>query len=188
MMENISFFDLGIGALLLIFGVKGLFNGLVKEVFGLVGIVGGIFVASRYAQNVGELIDSSIYHIANRSSIYFIGFLVALLAFWLASIFIGFLFTKLMGLSGLGLLNRILGFLVGSLKIFLIFSVLVYALRSMEIFKGTIDSKLQNSYIYPYLIKSGKYIVKFKLDNDKKVIIQPIKEVISTDNNSSNEK
>ena len=186
-MENISFFDLAVGVLLIIFGIKGLFSGLIKEVFGLVGIIGGIFVASRYAGSVGDMIDSSVYHISNRSSIYFIGFLVTLLAFWLASILVGFLFTKLVSLSGLGLLNRILGFLVGSLKIFLLFSILIFALRSMDVFRDNIDSKLQNSYIYPYLIKSGNYIVKLKFDDGKKAV-QSIKQNISPDNNASSNK
>ena len=187
MTGNISFFDLGVTILLLIFGIKGLFSGFIKEVFGLIGIIGGIFVASRYAQSVGNIIDTSIYHIANKSSIYFIGFLVALLAFWLTSIIVGFLFTKLIGFSGLGLLNRILGFLVGSLKIFLLFSILIFALRSMDIFRNNIDSKLKNSYLYPYLIKSGNYIVKLKLDDGKKVV-QSIKQTIATDNNISSNK
>ncbi len=187
MTGNISFFDLGVTILLLIFGIKGLFSGFIKEVFGLIGIIGGIFVASRYAQSVGNIIDTSIYHIANKSSIYFIGFLVALLAFWLTSIIVGFLFTKLIGFSGLGLLNRILGFLVGSLKIFLLFSILIFALRSMDIFRNNIDSKLKNSYLYPYLIKSGNYIVKLKLDDGKKVV-QSIKQTITTDNNISSNK
>lgn len=183
-MENISFFDLAVGILILIFGIKGLFSGLIKEVFGLVGIVGGIFVASRYAQSVGDMIDNSIYHINNKSSVYFIGFLVALLLFWLASVLIGFLFTKLVSLSGLGLLNRILGFLVGSLKIFLLFSILIFALRSMDIFKDNIDNKLKDSYIYPYLIKSGNYIVKFKFDDTKKAV-QSIKETLTSEQNST---
>lgn len=187
MIEHISFFDLAVAILLLIFGIKGLFTGLIKEVFGLIGIIGGIFVASRYAQNVGNIIDTSIYHIANKSSIYFIGFLVALLVFWLASIIVGFLFTKLIGLSGLGLLNRILGFLVGSLKIFLLFSILIFALRSMDIFRNNIDNKLKNSFIYPYLIKSGNYIVKLKL-NDNKKVIQSIKQTVITDSNATNGK
>ena len=186
-MENISFFDLAIGILLIIFGIKGLFSGLIKEVFGLIGIIGGIFVASRYAGSVGDMIDSSLYHISNRSSIYFIGFLVTLLAFWLASVLVGFLFTKLVNLSGLGLLNRILGFLIGSLKIFLIFSILIFILRSIEVFRENMDSKLQNSYIYPYLIKSGNYIVKLKLSDGKKAV-QSIKQTISSDNNASSNK
>jgi len=184
MIENISFFDLIVAVLLLIFGIKGLFSGFIKEVFGLIGIIGGIFVASRYAQSVGNLIDNSVYHISNKSSIYFIGFLVTLIVFWLSSIFIGFLFTKLSSLSGLGLINRFLGFVISSLKIFLLFAILIFVLRSIDIFRDNIDSKLKNSYIYPYLVKTGNYIVKFKLSDSKKTL-QSIKKTITTEQNST---
>ena len=44
-MQDFSLFDLIIIAITLLLGLKGLFRGLVKEVFGLLGIVGAIFVA-----------------------------------------------------------------------------------------------------------------------------------------------
>jgi len=165
-MENISFFDIALVSLLVIFGVKGLLTGIIKETFGLIGIIGGIFLASRYAQQAGDLIDANIYHIQNKAAVYFIGFATVLILFWIASIFVGFIFTKLINLSGLGFINKILGFVVGSLKIFLLFSVVIFALRSVDIFKKTVDKKLTNSYFYPYLIKTGSYIVKFNIEDD----------------------
>jgi len=188
MIEGVSIFDLGVGILLLIFGVKGLFNGFIKEVFGLVGIIGGIFIASRYANDMGNFIDANVYHITNRASIYFIGFLAVLLTFWLASLLVGFIFTKLISLSGLGLLNRILGFITGSLKIFLLFSILIFALRSMDIFKNNIDNKLNNSYIYPYLIKSGNYIVKLNISDTKNAIGDIKKSIVSDSNRTKQDR
>jgi membrane protein required for colicin V production len=169
-MESISIFDLSIGILLIIFGIKGLFNGFIKEVFGLVGIIGGIFIASRFANGAGNFIDDSIYHISNRASVYFIGFISVLVLFWMTSLFIGFIFTKLVSLSGLGLVNRILGFIVGSIKIFLLFSIVIFALRTVDIFRNNIDKKLDGSYTYPYLIKTGNYIVKFNFNDANKTI------------------
>ncbi len=169
-MNSISIFDLLVAVLLIIFGIKGLFNGLIKEVFGLVGIIGGIFIASRFANNAGNFIDANIYHINNRASIYFIGFIAIFILFWVTSIFIGFIFTKLISLSGLGMINRILGFTIGSLKIFLLFSIVIFALRSVDIFRNNIDKKLNRSYTYPYLIKTGNYIVKFNFNDANKTI------------------
>ena len=45
-MENISIFDIISLSLIFILGIKGVINGFIKEVFGLVGIVGGIFTAT----------------------------------------------------------------------------------------------------------------------------------------------
>ncbi len=169
-MENISIFDIALLSLLIIFGIKGLVSGIIKETFGLVGIIGGIFIASRFAQKAGDFIDANLYHINNKASVYFIGFIAVLLIFWLSSIIVGFIFTKLVNLSGLGFINKILGFIVGSLKIFLLFSIVIFALRSIDIFRENIDSKLKNSYSYPYLIKTGDYIVKFNLKDVNKTM------------------
>ncbi|MCD8477442.1 MAG: CvpA family protein [Sulfurospirillum sp.] len=42
-MTHISMFDIISLALVLILGIKGIINGFVKEVFGLLGIIGGVF-------------------------------------------------------------------------------------------------------------------------------------------------
>ena len=187
-MNTVFIFDLTVGVLLVIFGIKGLFNGFIKEVFGLIGIIGGIFIASRFASQAGALIDEKIYHIDNRASVYFIGFLVILLLFWMASLLIGLIFTKLISLSGLGLLNRIFGFLVGSLKIFLLFSIVIFALRSIDIFKSNIDKRLDGSFIYPYLIKSGDYIVKLNFNNTNKMVKDIQKKMATESNNTKTNK
>ncbi len=178
MMESISIFDLSVGVLLIIFGIKGLFNGFIKEIFGLLGIIGGIFIASRFANSAGSFIDTNIYHISNRASVYFIGFIAILILFWISSLFVGFSFTKLVSLSGLGLVNKALGFIVGSLKIFLLLSIVIFVLRTIDIFRNNIDKKLTGSYLYPYLIKTGGYIVNFNLNDANKTIAK----IIETNN------
>ena len=45
-MQNIEVFDLVIILITLLLGLKGLFRGLIKEIFGIVGIVGTTFVSS----------------------------------------------------------------------------------------------------------------------------------------------
>ena len=39
-----SIFDLVVGSIILLLGLKGILNGFFKELFGLIGIVGGIFI------------------------------------------------------------------------------------------------------------------------------------------------
>ena len=116
-MDFITIFDLGVIALVLILGIKGVINGLIKEVFGLVGLIGGIVVASRFAKEAGELVSEKIYKLDGDSVLFFIGFLVLLIGFWLACLAIGMFLSKLVGLSGLGFLDKIGGFIIGSAKI-----------------------------------------------------------------------
>ena len=51
-MNSFSYFDLVVGLLIVLVGLKGIVNGFIREVFGLIGIVGGVFIASVYATEV----------------------------------------------------------------------------------------------------------------------------------------
>lgn len=52
---NFYWFDAFILGFTLLLGLKGIINGLIKEIFGLLGIIGGVFIASKYATQAAEL-------------------------------------------------------------------------------------------------------------------------------------
>lgn len=158
-MQDFSLFDLIIIAITLLLGLKGLFRGLVKEVFGLLGIVGAIFVASRISKELGDLI-APILVLENESTIKLIGFIAALVIVWLIVYSAGVVVSKIFSASGLGPIDRILGFVFGALKIFLIFSVIAYALYQVQSFKKVIDEKFANSAVMPHLLSVGSFIIK----------------------------
>ncbi|MDX1809398.1 MAG: CvpA family protein [Sulfurospirillaceae bacterium] len=159
-MEHISLFDIISLSLILILGIKGVINGFIKEVFGLVGIVGGIYIATRFAQSTGFFIDKHIYAFENKASLYLIGFIATLLLFWVLSIFIGYILSHLLKISGLSGLDKLAGFVVGSLKIFLVFSILAIALTNVEFVRTRIQKYMDKSFMYPIFLETGKYIVK----------------------------
>ena len=158
-MQNFAIFDLIILAVTLILGLKGLFRGLIKEVFGIIGIIGAIFVASRISKEIGDLI-APILVLENEATIKLIGFITALVAVWLVVYSAGVIVSKIFSASGLGVVDRIFGFVFGAAKIFLIFSVIAYALYQVQSFKKVIDEKFANSIVMPHLISVGSYIIK----------------------------
>ncbi len=179
-MENYSLFDIISLSLILILGIKGVINGFIKEVFGLVGIVGGIYLASRFAQRAGEFIDNNFYTFDNKASLYLIGFIAILVLFWILSIFIGFILAHILKMSGLGGLDKLAGFIVGGLKVFLVFSILAIALNNIAFIKSRTQKYMNKSFMYPIFLETGRYIVKF----DTNTIIQKV--VNQKENNSSN--
>jgi len=159
-MENVSLLDLVSIALILFLGIKGVLRGFVKEVFGLIGIIGGIFIASKYAQVAGEYADVTFLNLQNKASIYLVGFISVLIIFWAIATFIGMLLGKLVNSSGLGIVDKILGFIVGGAKVFLIFSVIIYVLTNIAIFKGTLNSMFEGSMMFPIFKEVGSKIVQ----------------------------
>ena len=158
-MQSISIFDLVVITITLILGLKGLFRGFIKEIFGIIGIVGAIFVASRISIDVGNTL-APILAIKSDATIKLIGFVVALIGFWLIVYTIGAIISKIFAASGLGIVDRIFGFIFGMSKIFLIFAVIAYSVSQVQSFKKLIDEKFADSYIMPHLISVGSYIIK----------------------------
>ncbi|WP_428739116.1 CvpA family protein [Sulfurimonas sp.] len=170
---ELNYFDIIAGTIILLLGLKGIINGFFKEVFGLVGIIGGIFIASRIGDDVGQYLSDLIFKFSNQSAISFTGFLVSLAIFWVLMIVTGMVFQKLSKLSGLGALDKILGFVFGASKFFLIAAVIAFAISNIKSLKPTMDSLMNNSILYPVFVSTGGFIMK----------IDPIEEVANVEEN-----
>jgi len=168
-LENINLFDVIVLSLILILGLKGLFRGLTKELFGLIGIVGGVFIASRLAKTTGDIVNG-IIPIDNESTILLIGFIATLVLFWILAYLAGIVLSKIFSASGLGIFDRIFGFLFGAGKIFLLFAIISYAVSQVKMINKNIQPKLKDSILFPLLKDTGSYIIKLDTgDLQKKV-------------------
>ena len=155
-----NYFDIVVSAIILLLGLKGIINGFFKELFGLIGIIGGIFIASRVGDQVGLYLSNLIFKFDNSAAISFTGFLATLAIFWLGMLLVGAIFKKLSSLSGLGILDKILGFVFGASKFFLIAAVIANAAYNINTVKSTIDSSLSSSKLFPVLVSTGAFIMK----------------------------
>ena len=174
-MQDFSIFDLIIITITLILGLKGLFRGLIKEVFGIIGIIGAIFVASRISKETGDLL-APVLVLQNEATIKLIGFITALLAVWLVVYTAGVIVSKIFSASGLGVVDRMFGFIFGASKVFLIFSVIAYSLYQVQSFRKVMDEKFNNSFVMPHLISVGSVIIKL----DTSAITTNVNKVIDT--------
>lgn len=155
-----NYFDIVALIIILLLGLKGIINGFFKEVFGLVGIIGGIFIASRIGDDVGQYLSDIIFKFENSAAISFTGFLFTLASFWLLMLMIGFTFKKLSSLSGLGPVDKILGFVFGASKFFLIAAVIAHAAYNIKTVKSSIDTYMSSSILFPILVETGAFIMK----------------------------
>lgn len=160
-MENMTTLDLGIVALIIFLSLKGLFNGFFKELFGLLGIVGGVFVGTRLGYEAGQYVNNNLLHLQNDSVISVTGFLVAFIGVWFGMTLLGNLFSTLSSKSGLGAVDKILGFIFSGTKIFLIIAIITHSLLSVKIIKekASENETITNSVVIPYLQETGAYVV-----------------------------
>ena len=163
-MENFSmmefnYFDVTISAIIIILGIKGFMQGFIKEIFGLLGLVGGVYFASRLSDKAAAFIDTNFLHLENASLLKLIGFLAILIIIWTIATLVGSLLSKLTSESGLGFLNRLFGFIAGGGKYFLIFALIVTALSNVTLVKDNLEKYVNDSMLYPHLKEAGSYLI-----------------------------
>ena len=156
---ELNYFDLVVGVIILLLGLKGIINGFFKELFGLVGIIGGIFIASRLGDSVGQLISDVVFKFESGAAISFVGFVTTLIIFWAAMIVLGMVLTKMSKVSGLGPVDKVFGFIIGSGKFFLIGAVIVYAVYNIKAVRVNIEPALKTSVLFPIMVEVGSVVM-----------------------------
>jgi len=159
-MMDFNYFDVSISAIILILGIKGFMQGFIKEVFGLAGLIGGVYFASRLSDKAAQFIETNFFQLENTSLLKLIGFLSILIMIWLGATILGSIFSKLTSDSGLGFLNRLFGFIAGGGKYFLIFALIVTALSNVKLVKDNVSKYVNDSVLYPFLLEAGSYLIK----------------------------
>lgn len=177
-MMDFNYFDVTISAIVLILGIKGFMQGFIKEVFGLLGLVGGVYFASRLSDKAATYIDTNFLHLENASLLKLIGFLAILIIIWFSATILGTIFSKLTSESGLGFLNRLFGFIAGGGKYFLIFALIVTALSNVTLVKDNLEKYINDSVLYPYLREVGSYLINLDT-SDLGLTVSDTTEVVS---------
>jgi len=167
--------DMIIVGITLLLAIKGFFNGFIKETFGLIGIIGGIYIAGLYYHQAGMYINSNLMTIPNKSAIDLVGFISVFFLFWIFCIFLGFLIGKILKISALGFIDKLLGFLFGGLKFFLIISIIIASIYQIEFIRKKMNEFEKKSVLLPIMLELGDKIINF---SPKKFDMQKMKENI----------
>ncbi len=142
-----STIDIVLGAFLVFGLVRGFMKGLFVEIASLIAIIAGVYGAMHFSHFVGEKLgnnvdwDEKYVNVAAFAITFFVIILLVALA--------GKAFTKLADFASLGILNKILGAIFGTLKIGFILSVLLIIFSHTN---NTIEfitpEKLEQSVLY----------------------------------------
>jgi len=179
-LENINYFDVIVIALIVMLGLKGLFRGFVKEIFALIGLVAGVYIASRNAEFTGHLISDNLLPIDGNNTLMLVGFVITLVVVWIIAYILGGLVSKIFAASGLGIFDRLLGFVFGAGKVFFILAIIVFAVSQIQIINAKLQENTKNSIMYPLLKQAGEVIIKIDPVEVQKDIEKNIDDVVKT--------
>jgi len=166
-------FDLIIISITVLLAIKGFFNGFLKEIAGLIGIIGGLYLASVYFHQAGIYINKNLITIKNPSAIDLIGFISIFLGFWIVTVFIGFLLSKILKISSLGIIDKLFGLIFSAAKFFILVSIIIALIFKINFVKEKLDLVYKKSKLMPYMIKIGDKIINI----NPKTIEKSIKNV-----------
>lgn len=142
--------DIIIAVLLVIGLISGLRDGLVKQVAGLAGLIGGLLLGRAFYMPLGEWLASvlSISDEAARITAFIFILVIVPLLFSL----VGWLVSKLLKAICLGWINRLLGGLVGVLKFALLAGVLIIGLELFDKHDAIVPEAKKKASIFYYPI------------------------------------
>ena len=194
-----NWLDITITTVFTIFLIIGLLRGLVRQVFAILAIGGGIIIATMFYDLVGSLLISSEI-VINNSIANILGFVFTLIISYLIIFLIGYLVLKLIGTLNLNWADRLGGGVLGGIFGIVICIIFVSCLT---FFYGEKDPIFKNSVTTPYL-KTCYALLKHSIPEDldaefqrsRKLIQQKgivaaskVKEIViekSMENNKSN--
>lgn len=165
---EMSFVDITLLVIILLVGFKGFYDGFIHEIFALIGVVTGIFFASRLALAMGVFFNEYIYNINSPSLTIMLGFVIILAFFWIGFLVLGFVLSRFIKLSGLGLMDRILGYIFSCVKVFCIFSFIIFALNEIKFIREIdfVKNLPENSKVYAAMMDTSDVLVRFASDQE----------------------
>lgn len=164
-----SVIDIVLGALILFGLVHGLMKGLFVEISSLVALIAGVYGSIHFSNFAANFLQSKVDW--NEKTINITAFAITFVIIVLAIALAGKALTKLADFAALGILNKFLGGVFGTLKIGLILSVVLIIFDKMnKTIPFADDDQLEASVLYkpvktlvPMIFPS---ILEAKVDNN----------------------
>lgn len=145
---GINWFDFILIAVLLISLILGFIKGLIRQVIGILAVVGGLILASLYYSRVAKIL---YWLVSSELWSNLLGFIIIFIAVLFIGWLVGLLFSKLMK-GPFKFLNHFLGGIFGFLKGILICGVIVFGFLAFPVDKQA----LKESRLAPYCYKATR--------------------------------
>jgi len=177
--------DMVIIGIILFLAIRGLINGFSKELFNFLGLIGGIAVAARTNDMVGNLIiQQKILPEVLVQYQTIIGFVAVFLAIWILFNLISSLFSGFTS-DEIGIVSRFIGYIIAITRYAFIFALIIFGFNNADFLKEKFSKYTEKSQIFtPMSIIGQKLLNKVSSENNETITSE--NNTTTIENNSTN--
>ena len=162
-----NWIDITLLVVLLLFGLRGYFRGLFREVFSLLGLAAGFLGAARYAESAGFWLAN--YWPAPAILLKGLGFVFCFFLIYVFFNLIGWLLHRSAKALLLQSVNRFGGIILGFGKGVALAALAVFTVSSTSLVPPAARQKLEQSYLVSPLANLADALIRF---GKAKILIQ----------------
>lgn len=158
MFDQISILDIVLGALLLLFLVRSLMRGLVREVVSLVGLVAAVLLSAIFYQPLAAAM-AHWFNLGSTPPTWMepVAYGAVLLLVIMVFAYLGHILSKIIRTGPFSGIDRLLGAGAGLVKGILVCYLVINLLLLLVPFG--VPKSLQRSWLQPRILKAGGYLV-----------------------------
>lgn len=162
-METNYYVDIGIVAIVAFFGLRGLRSGLILEIMGVIGVVLGIYCASKYCVDGAKYLELAGLKFENKNILWTLSFILILALIWIGSLVVGSIVARFIIISPeIAIVNYCGGYVFSALKYFVILCVVAYGLAQVGFLKEPIQNLTKGSKAYPIMYEIAEKIINIE--------------------------
>ncbi|WP_104742924.1 CvpA family protein [Helicobacter cinaedi] len=150
-MDKFSYIDIGIIVLLILLSLKGIWQGIIRGLASFLGILLGIFFASRFYNGLGSWFATNIYNLGSPELNALVGFVIIITLIWAGFLLLGEILFRMVRFTPLVSVDAALGLAFGFCKAFLLLSIIVFGISQIAWLKNFSQNVEQNSSIFPMM-------------------------------------
>jgi membrane protein required for colicin V production len=155
----VSWIDLTLLMVMLLFGLRGYFRGLFREVFSLLGLVAGFIGAARYAEPLAGLVAT--YWNPTPIILKGVAFVICFFVIYLLFNVTGWLLHRSAKILFLQTVNRLGGVVLGVGKGTALAALVVFTLTSSTLVPQSARERLDDAYLVSPLARLADTLIRF---------------------------
>lgn len=169
-MVELGYLDFIFLGVIIITTITGFLKGFAKEFCGFLGMVCGIFFASRFAYDAGEWFSSNVVNFGSDGAHTLLGFIAIFLMIVVVFFIIGKILDKITSSALPNYLNKLLGAFFGGLKSFLVLAFIFHLAFRLDFMQSVQAHWANNSKLYSTMENIASSIISSKLIRKEKAL------------------